>query len=322
MDGAAFLTEHLDVEPIWGEGSRVLAAKGEPTLLTGPQGVGKSTVAQQYALARMGLGSTALDHAVEEGGRVLYLAMDRPTQIQRSLARMIDADNPKVMRVIGDLLHVWRGALPVDPAADPALFAEWVQDEGGEPDTIVVDSYKDVGGGALSDESVAYNINQASQLVCASGTEWLGLHHHRKGQGNQQARPNRLDDVYGSTWLTSGTGSVLMLWGEPGAARVELIHLKQPMDPVSMLVDHEHMTGVSSSVDPEADLIAAAQKAGTEGVTDPRAAVALYGSSETADRKKARRVLDRLTRDGVLEHKPGMRGGSGGGGRSPRWWVA
>jgi len=319
MDGAAFVTERLHIEPVWGLGDDVLIAQGEPTCIVGPQGVGKSTLAQQVVLARLGLNDgSVLEYPVEEGYHVLYLALDRPPQIARSLARMLDGDD--ALRTVKEGLRVWRGALPVEPSRHPELFAEWVQDEGDQPDMVVVDSYKDVGGGALSDEDVAFNINRASQLVCLAGTEWVGLHHHRKATAGN-ARPQKLDDVYGSTWLTSGCGSVILLWGEPGAARVELRHLKQPMSTVGpLLVDHEHGTGISGAVEPDVAVERAVVAAGDRGLTEPTAAITLYGSGESSDRKRARRVLDRLVNDGVLRFEPGTRGGSGGGGRPARWW--
>jgi hypothetical protein len=44
-----------------------------------------------------------------------------------------------------------------------------------------------------------------------------------------KARKPTPDDVYGSTWLTAGTGSVILLHGEPGDPIVSMHHLKKPV---------------------------------------------------------------------------------------------
>ena len=87
------------------------------------------------------------------------------------------------------------------------------------------------------------NVNRAVQYVVVEGIEVVGLHHQRKGQGG--AKPNGLEDVYGSTWLTAGMGSVVLLWGAAGDPNVELRHLKQPVAEVGPLrIEHDQLTGM------------------------------------------------------------------------------
>ena len=62
------------------------------------------------------------------------------------------------------------------------------------------------------------------QEVIARDIQLMLLHHERKA-ANSAKRVHSLDDVYGSTWLTSGLGSVIVLDGEPGDPTVELRHL-------------------------------------------------------------------------------------------------
>ena len=116
--GLVFLTANADAEPLWGQGTQVLWAPGEGLMIVGPQGVGKSTVAQQLVLARMGINSPMLfDMPVVRDERpILYLAMDRPAQIRRSMLRMLDLTNEDVAAAIGQRLIVWEGPLPFDAA--------------------------------------------------------------------------------------------------------------------------------------------------------------------------------------------------------------
>jgi energy-coupling factor transporter ATP-binding protein EcfA2 len=53
-DGKAFVLEAPDHVPsVWGEDADVIWSEGEPLFVVGPQGVGKSTVLQQVALATL-----------------------------------------------------------------------------------------------------------------------------------------------------------------------------------------------------------------------------------------------------------------------------
>jgi replicative DNA helicase len=81
------------------------------------------------------------------------------------------------------------------------------------------------------------------------------LHHERKA-ANGSRRVHSLDDVYGSTWLTSGLGSVIVLECEPGDPTAELRHLKQPAEPVGPLtLGHDHTAGVTALFDDRPDLL-------------------------------------------------------------------
>ena len=323
-DGEQFLTSSVNLTADWGVGKQVLMAQGEGTLVVGPQGVGKSTVAQQIAFRRIGVTEEDLfgfPVAVDDRP-LLYLAMDRPMQISRSMRRMVDVDDPDVLALIRKRLIVWKGPLPFNPADAPEQFADWIARVGCDPGFVIADSYKDLASG-VSEDAVGAGLNSAMQRVLDRGTGWLGLHHQRKANA-QNPKPNKLEDVYGSTWLTAGVGSVLSLWGQAGAVTVELSHLKQPMEPVGPLtVNHGHAEGVSVSTEPRERLCEVVRVAGAEGITEPDAAEALYASQETNDRKRARRLLDRLTGEGLLEFAEGSKGGRGGGGSAARWrWAA
>jgi AAA domain len=320
VDGEAFMTAIDEATCVWGRGSQALWVEGEGCLITGPQGVGKSTIAQQIVKGRLGLLLDGLFGypVAESSGPVLYLAMDRPAQIARSMARMFTTTAERSRA--RERLIVWGGPLPFDPVADPDAFATWIARTGRDPATVVVDSYKDLAPD-LSDEGTGSRINSIVQRVVGDGRQWLGLHHHRKATGTGR-KPNTLDDVYGSGWLTAGLGSVVLLWGQPGARTVELTHLKQPMEPVGPLtVDHSHATGAPVATDPitrAAQILTAAEGS---WLSEAEIAATVYGGDgiDTADRKRARRLLDRLAKDGVAMKRPGKQGGAGGGGTAAEW---
>jgi AAA domain-containing protein len=227
VDGATFLEDVSDHVPaLWGTEETVLWAQGEPLALVGPEGVGKTTIGQQLALARIGIRSRILRFPVQEAkAKVLYIAADRPRQAARSMSRMIGDKHQDTLR---ERLVVWKGPLPFSLADEPQGLVQLAGQL--EASDVVIDSLKDVQPDLVKDE-IGSRVNIAFQELIASDRELLVLHHQRK-QMNAAAKPKAIADVYGSRWLTAGTGSVLLVWGEPGDLVVELIHLKQPVEEV------------------------------------------------------------------------------------------
>ncbi len=309
VDGATFVLDApARVPVIWGRGAEVAWAAGEPFLLVGPQGVGKTTLGQQLTLARIGLRRSVLGMPVAPGEqRVLYIAADRPAQAQRSFARMVSEDD---RALLAERLVVWRGPLPEDLAIRPEglVQAAMAVDAG----TVVLDSVKDLAIGLVKDE-VGAGVNRAFQLALAEGIEVAGLHHQRKAV-RDGGPPRTLDDVYGSGWITAGCGSVVLLWGQPGDPIVDLAHLKQPAEPVGpMKLLHDHDTGTTTLYDANDPL--AHLRAAPGGLTAQALAVALFGtrSPKANDVEKARRRLDGLAKQGLAHKVEGHRGGAEGG---------
>lgn len=314
--GAEFLQDagHAPVA-IWGQDSRVLWSSGEPFLLVGAEGVGKTTLGQQLALRRAGVGPPGLLEldVADDGARVLYVAADRPRQAQRSLARMVtEADGPKLR----ERLRVWKGPLPFDVAAEPAALLRMAQEL--EATTVILDSLKDVCAD-LERPEAGGRIREALQRLVGSDIEVLALHHPRK-EGRDSKPAERLTDTYGARWLISGAGSVASLVGEAGGRVVELRHLKQPLETVGPLtVVHDHESGESRLHHARAlhELIAGS----ADGLTATAAAIEQFGAARPtrAQTQRARRELEQLVADGRFERIEGgrevrYRASSSGGG--------
>jgi len=293
IDGAAFFLDAPEhIPPVWGEGSNVLWSSGEPFILCGPPGLGKSTIAQQLVMARAGIAEdlNVLGMMVtpDSDRCTLYIAADRPQQIRRSGRRMVTERN---RRELENRIVVWAGALPFLIVEQPERLAVFAAELGAG--TVVIDSLKDLAM-PLSEERVGGAVNSALQSVTAAGIEVLVLHHQRKATADNK-KPRSLSDVYGSAWLTAGAGSVALLWGEPGDPVVELSHLKQPGDEVGPLqIVHDHDAGVSTVIDQVTpyDLV---KNSGSEGITVAAAAVHLFGPSPSRNQvEKTRRKLEAL----------------------------
>jgi replicative DNA helicase len=309
-NGASFIFDIPDKVPIiWGDGDDVLWSSGEALMICGPQGVGKTTLLGQVIMARLGLIPEVLDWPVVPGeGRVLYLAMDRPQQAARSLARIV---RPEWRPVLEERLIVWQGPPPADFAANPSLMVEMCRAAGA--DTIAVDSIKDAAVG-LSKDDIGAGYNRARQLAIRSGVQVVELHHQRKSGGEGNKKPNSLSDVYGSTWIPSGAGSVIILWGEAGDPVVDFLHVKQVRNDVGPLsIVHDHHAGRSEidRGDISKDVVHMASRT-PGGLTALMVAKQLYGKTERNDVERARRKLENHVRKGELVSVDGDPNESGG----------
>lgn len=324
-DGASFLLDLPPTPPaLWGQGEDILWARGEALMIAGPQGVGKTTIAGQLLRAVIGISGEVLGLPVEQcERRVLYLAMDRPEQARRNLARMFaDAEAEIGREYLAEALRFWSGPPPTDIAADPEGLLRLAREH--DADVVFVDSLKDAAVG-LSKDEVGAGYNRARQLALAEGVQLVELHHVVKNGADGKA-PNNINGIYGSTWLTSGAGSVLMLWGEPGDPVVDLVHLKQPMNEVGPLkVLHNRATGLAEVYhDEETDVVALARRCATTGLSAGEAAACMFSTEKPtrAQVEKARRKLTRLVNAGLLVSSPASEDGKGGRGNADRWFAA
>jgi replicative DNA helicase len=303
VGGATFLDlKGRAASSVWGTGDRILWSSGEPCYLAGRQGLGKSTLAQQLVLARAGIRPpTFLDLDVVPDPRpVLYYASDRASQVARSLARMVtDEDLP----ALEERVFVFSGPPTFDVRAEPRILLRIAERLG--VGTVVIDSAKDLAPDLENSETGA-TFNSAMQHLAEAGIETLVLHHVRKSQG-QNKKPRSIDDVFGSTWLTAGAGSVMMLWGEAGDPLVELLHLKQPMEPVGPVrVLHDHQAGVSTLAAPDVKALDVLRRA-RSGLTarDLASQRAEGRDPRPAEVERARRELDRLVADQLAHRRDG-----------------
>lgn len=300
VTGGAFILDRPEKVPaIWGEGDQVLWAEGEALIIAGPPGVGKTTVGQQVLLAAIGIRSHALGMAVRPAQRVLYLASDRPQQAARSMARMVGSEHRDLL---DKHLVFWPGPPPSDFIKDPGVLLCLAQQ--ADADVVCLDSLKDMAGELASEEG-GQAINSAIQRTLVEGIEVLALHHHRKQGGGKEGgkEPTSLDELYGSTWITAGAGSVVSLWGAAGEPIVSLRHLKQPAAECGpWKLRHDHPIGLTE-IWHQVDILAMLRTAGSGGLTPLALAVNLYpnpSSKPTAsEMEKARRRLDQYVEQGL-----------------------
>lgn len=302
-DGERFIFEVEADEPaVWGKGHQVLWSPGEALMITGPPGVGKTTVAQQLTLARVGLTDEFLGFPVQTtSSKVLYLAMDRPRQIARSIRRMVDDGDRELL---AERLVVWRGPLPGDVAVRPDIMLRMAEALGC--DTMIVDSVKDAAVGLVDSERAGI-YNRARQRALAGGIEVVEIAHQRKGGANNGA-PKSLQDVHGGMELTAGAGSVFLVWGAAGDMVVEFNHLKQPAEMIGPLyLTHDHEAG-HTAVDemPDAGDILRVEPWKVWSVPDLAGALSeSSGKPSRGDVERVRRKVEKLADAGLAMRVPG-----------------
>ncbi|GAA3022450.1 hypothetical protein GCM10010528_00670 [Gordonia defluvii] len=297
--GAFILDEPEGVPALWGEGERVLWSEGEAMMLAGPQGLGKTTIAGLLTRALIADDDAAGERPQVLGlpvrqarQRVLFLAMDRPRQAARALRRQLGGFSRELL---DEKLIVWKGPPIADLAENPGLLTKYA--EHAEADVVIVDSLKDAVLG-LSDDAVGAGWNRASQGLIQSDRDLLVLHHTRKTATGDPT----VDDIYGSTWLTSGTGSVVLLGGRPGDPIVRMWHVKAPgeqMGPWTLL--HNQDTGEMQVRGGSDSMLAElAARGGSITVRDAAQLMFETDNPRKADTEKARRRLDKMVEQGLL----------------------
>ncbi|WPH57780.1 hypothetical protein [Mycobacterium phage WXIN] len=307
VDAANWMFDADDtVVELWGASDQILWAEGEALMIAGGMGLGKSTLAGMLLRAQLGLRDKVLDLPVTPVERpILYLAMDRPRQLRRAMRRQFSEDERE--QIAGRLL-IRPGPPIMDMAIDPTLLARMAEAAGAG--VVYVDSLKDAVVGLSADETAA-NYNRARQRLLASGVEVCELHHTRKPNENSSGG---ISDVYGSTWLASGAGSVILLSGEPGDLVVKFRHAKTPANEVGpwhLILDPEQ----GEFTVQRCDLLKVARGTGHEGLSAEEAAKVLYDTRKpsASAKKKAERQLVTLESKNLLRRVEG-RGG-------PVWFL-
>ncbi|MEV4286445.1 AAA family ATPase [Nonomuraea bangladeshensis] len=296
LGGSWLCSETEELAPLWGTSETPLWMAEESLMFTGPPGVGKSTLTHMIVFGRMGIIPTVLGYPVtDDGGKVLYLAMDRPGQLRRAMRRLVT--DPEKQRVILDeRLVVWTGPLPVDITRQEnrRFIVNWMKEIGAT--TVVIDSLKDIIPNA-SDEEKAGGYNRSRQEVLAEGFSWLEIHHNRKNGGAVGTKPpDTLDDVYGSRWITAGAGSVMSLFGQSTDIVVRLSHLKAPGEPLTpMNVEIDRRSGLVTPYE-NVNAMSVLLRAGQNGVTANDLAQIIYETQKPTKSNvaSARKMLDRL----------------------------
>lgn len=319
LDGEAALFDMPESpEVIWGKDHMIGWAKGQGTMLAGPTGLGKTTFAHNVLTRMMGLDESEFlgMPVTPTDAPILYLAMDRPIQTRQAFRRLVP-DAPAARALVKDKLRMWAAPFPFRLLDDPAYMARWIQEQVPGCKTVVFDSVKDMTPG-VSEEASGAAVQIAWQELVAMGVDFLALHHFKKPQSADTKAS--ISQVYGSTWLTAGLGSVLTIDGKIGEGNVVFQQHKTVMEQIPELhCIHHYKTGVIELRDSEAPTESEALKAaGDTGATAEQIAAQCYASTGKAVLAKTRRKLNDLVKAGKAVKPPKPAGASAA---TPDTWV-
>jgi len=198
---------------------------------------------------------------------------------------------------IEHLRQLW--ASPDDPTM---IYEAAVQ---ADAQIVFLDSGKDIANGPLKEESSAKALMDAIQVCIANNVDIVMLHHPRKLPQDNTKKEMDIDDVYGSAWLTAGSGSVLLVQGLPGQGIFKLTQLKAPSTFVpafDVLVDYHTGTLTKQTI---RDLGQWLKQSGMP--TTVRQAVAFVTREaeedvdpDSAPYKDTKRKLQKLHTDGLV----------------------
>jgi hypothetical protein len=257
---------------VWGHETEVLWASGEPLLVGGYPGAGKTTLAGAILAAATGLAPPSLLGFPFQRTfqRVLYLALDRPRQIRRALRRQLrraDVDALDAVLAVEDR-WVWR--LDKEPTALLAIA------EGCGADAVFVDSVKDLVP-EVDKPSGAETWLRATAPLLRADIEVMASVHVRKPTKGWPTLD--LNAIYGGAGFGWGAGSVLLLQGPPGGAQPVLEQVKAPAEMVGRVPLHiDQERGLVALADFDSRDVAAVLGAWTEGITaSDYATVAVVG---------------------------------------------
>jgi replicative DNA helicase len=225
---------------IWGvpkAGGVMAWAENQGVIVAGPPGTGKSTIALQVILRRVGIleGDVLGMPVIPSEEPLVYLALDRADQIRQSIRRMVPPSS--AIEAVKRLLMIDNLPPSVD-LRQVESFIGWLQGVGAKG--VVMDSAKDLGFD-LNDSSEGQAFNFLVQATLRAGVQIFVTHHSRKVPRGDR-KPLTLNDLHGSQWVAAGAGSVIMLDGEAGPNPKRLVHVKPltvPMSPLLLELDHE-----------------------------------------------------------------------------------
>lgn len=218
--------EENNLPAIWGPPEAPLWMPGESLMVAGPSGVGKSTLAQQLVSARIGLSDNVLGYPVQDdGGRVLYLAMDRSAQVYRMLRRHVPEDDRRARMIFRERIVLRGGRAPVSMTDE--RHVDWLLEQAQlfGATTVVLDSLKNV---VLkpSDEGLAAGYDATRQALMNERINLIEIHHTRKRSAEGRTQRGVQDDVYGSMTFSAGAGSILLLTPDKDEGKVWLQQVK------------------------------------------------------------------------------------------------
>lgn len=200
-------------------------------LLTGPSGVGKTQFSLNAGMS-IALGQDFLERKIESPKKVGFLSLEMGgPDLQFFLQKQAATYSNEQKLILQENFIIAPVGEPIymDTPAGQETVIKWITEN--NLDGIIIDSLGSSMAGDVSSEGAAKNImSWCDHIRQEFGIFVLFIHHHRKATGDNK-KPNKLQDVYGSMFLTARATSVFCLWDVGIMNTLQVIPLKMRLSP-------------------------------------------------------------------------------------------
>lgn len=197
-------------------------------LMSGPPGLGKSTVSLQAAI-HMALGKDWLGYTIDKPRKCLFVSMEMGhADLKYFLAIMASELSPDELETLQqNLLLVPLGyGIMLDQPEEQRKIEALVADNAVKG--VFFDSFGSTNHDSSDERTVKVIMDWNDHLRAEYGVFTWYIHHNRKAQ-QQNKKPNKLSDVYGSQYITARATTVLGLWAS--GSDIEVSGLKVRLAP-------------------------------------------------------------------------------------------
>lgn len=194
-------------------------------IVTGKPGVGKTQLTIQI-LIHMALGKPFLGWEVTQPRKVAFVSMEMgQAEIKVFMEEMDYVLSPEERALLHEnfLIIPIGQTLMFDNIADQKKIDQFL--EAYHPEVCGFDSLSKTTLASLEESAVKKVMDFADQIRMHHDCSVMFIHHDRKAQiGNK--KPNSLEDVYGSFYITATATTVVGMWQNDKTYGIELSYLK------------------------------------------------------------------------------------------------
>ena len=188
--------------------------KGGMGMISSAPGVGKTQMSIQLGIA-CALGKSFFNWKIDKPMKILMFSLEMSHVGLKMLFEVITSefsDEDKALLDQNFKIIPLGQALPID-RPDSRTFIELMIAE-QQPEGVIIDALGKLLTGELKEET-ARKVNDYMGILRARFGCFVWLVHHNIKASAENKKPNKLEDVFGSTYITADMTTVMTLWENP-----------------------------------------------------------------------------------------------------------